>query len=308
MGKKTWEFCHACRHNPSRLCHVTPDLLQLLERDTQQDEPESTAYTPSRLTGCDRQAELTAHEDYYEDLRGAWPLVRGTMIHAILERSGKVDGTLNTIREVRLTTQIEVDAEPVEIGQDFNPTDVSFQPGQEPLSGKADLIVLGEIRLPEFPGQPTVYRCKIVDYKTSTVDNTLIAAHKSHIMQVNLYKWLVERELPAYLGENIRVEVTELEILYLGYSRTRRFTSACALTDQLLRVKEGKRVNETITLDAIPLLSNAVIEEWIRRRIQEKRRAKIELPPILSGERAWMCVNCPVRDVCFAKEREEQSR
>lgn len=307
MGKKTWDFCHACRLNASRPCHVTPDILQLLERNTQEEQPESTAYTPSRLTGCDRQAELASREDYYEDLRGAWPLVRGTMIHAILEQSGKVEGFLDTIREVRLTTHIDVGGNTEEITQDFNPTDVSFQPGQEPFSGKADVILVGEVRLPEFPGQPAVYRCKIIDYKTSTVDNTLLSAHKSHIMQINMYKWLIERELPKYLGENIRVDVTELEILYLGYSRTRRFTSVCALTDQLLRVKDGKRVNETITLDAIPLLSNEVTEEWIRRRIREKRQAKTELPPILTGERAWMCVNCSVREHCFAREREKQA-
>src|SRR5438045_1046123 len=90
-GKMSWEECHSCRLNPLRPCHVTPDILQLMERRPG-EKPERQAYTPSRLTGCDRQVVLMRdEEDYYEDIHGSWPLVRGTMIHSILEHSGDVE-------------------------------------------------------------------------------------------------------------------------------------------------------------------------------------------------------------------------
>src|SRR5258708_7920722 len=152
-GKVVWEECKRCRLNPLRPCHLTPDLLQLMER---RPTTKSKRYTPSRLRGCDRQYILTRDdEDYYEDAQSCWPLVRGTMIHAILENSGQVAGYEQTLRELRLQTSIQVDEQEEAITQGFNPTETTWQPGQEIFTGQPDLLLL------------TGNRVKIIDYKTT---------------------------------------------------------------------------------------------------------------------------------------------
>src|SRR5439155_16789992 len=141
------------------------------------------------------------------------PLVRGTMIHSILEHSGEVEGYERTLREIRLRTTIQVDEADEPIEQDFNPTVTKWEPGQEIFTGQPDLLLLNKRRV------------KVVDYKTTTIDHSLIGPYRSHVMQINMYAWLVRRCLPAILDVE-SVEVDELEILYLSQQKTRRFTPA----------------------------------------------------------------------------------
>lgn len=290
-GKVTWDECKVCRLNPLRPCHVTPDILQLMEK--RPTTKRSYNYTPSRLTGCDRQYILMRDdEDYYEDVQSSWPLVRGTMIHAILENSGEVAGYERTLREVRLQTTIQVDNREETIEQGFNPTDTSWVPGQEVFTGQPDLLLL------------TGNRVKIIDYKTTEIEHTLLSAYRSHVMQINMYAWLVKRCLPAILGVE-SVTIDELEILYLSQKKTRRFTSVGALKDRGKLLDRKSHTHEMLTLETIPLLQDEVTEAWIVKRIRERKQAEHILPEILTGEKAKLCYGCPVKEKCYVLARVE---
>jgi len=300
-GKIKWSECETCRLNPLRPCHVTPDLLQLIRRKPAKAQLEQS-YSPSRMTGCDRQYVLMRDADYYENIRSSWPLVRGTMIHAILESAGVVDGYDQTLREIRLTTKVDVDGEEVEVEQQFDPTKTEVIEGQEIFTGQPDLLLRNGNRV------------KIVDYKTTTISHDLLAAKLPHVRQINMYAWLARRCLPAILGVE-SIEIDELEILYLSQEKTRRFTSAGSLKDRgKLISRKGPRGSswqlsenfyETLTLEAIMLADDRKVEDWIIKRIKERRQALTTLPPILTGDAALMCIGCPVREKCMERARTD---
>jgi hypothetical protein len=238
------------------------------------------------LLGCDRRDVLQGMgEEYYVDVEGMWPALRGTMIHSTMDRR-EYPGADPMIREVRFSTQVQTAYGPVT------------------FTGKPDAIVVQIVE--------GVAYCKIIDYKsTNEIGHKTVAADE-HIMQINMYAWLVGRCLLAYLGDLRRavesVLVEELEIVYGDMRKTRRFTSSGTLEARGKMLTErdahGKihRVKppqyERLVLAPIPLLSSAQVEAWVVGRIEDRIRAKDILPPVLPPEREWMCLNCPVREAC----------
>lgn len=259
------------------------------EEEEEGDDPGE--FTPSRLMGCDRRAGLETRHDTWLDVDAAFPMFRGNMVHALMEQEGsRYPGALGGLREMRFSTAVET------------------KYGTKRFSGKPDLIVVKRaeplLLMDSQTDQPVIlYRCKIVDYKsTSEIKHELVAAHRTHQMQVNMYAWLVERELARHLNQPVLVKVDELEIVYVDMRKTRRFTSAGPLTAR------GKRLNrsapyqyETLDLAPIKLLPMGQVEAWIRTHIEARIRATTEvLPPPLSGEAAWVCRTCPVSEICFS--------
>src|ERR1700731_3234391 len=101
-------------------------------------------------------------------------------------------------------------------------------------------------------------------------------------MQINMYAWLVRRCLPEIL-EVERVDVDELEILYLSQKKTRRFTSAGALKERGKLLARKSNTQDTLTLEAIPLLRDDVPEAWTNNPIRERPAAETTLSAILNG-------------------------
>jgi hypothetical protein len=302
LGDIKWDSCHVCRKNPLRPCNTDLTILDLIERNPVK-EAHRTRFSPSKITGCDRQYHLMRKQpDYYEDISNAYPAVRGTMIHAILEKAGDVSGYEQTFREITLKTSIQIDSEEVQLEQNFNPTDQEREVGAEPFNGTADLILV-KSTLPALIRQKKQAYIKIVDYKSSEIDHSLVSARPEHIMQINLYKWMAKRCADQFLGD-VDVLVDELEIIYLSQKRTRRFTSAGPMRDRGKLVDRANKIYEPITLAPIPVVEDSKVEEWLIRRIKERKQAESILPPILTGEKSRMCWYCPIREKCFELERK----
>lgn len=277
--------CRRCAQDPLHPCPWTPDLLELIRRENS-EEPDPTSFTPSRLLGvCDRQMVLQAGSDYYVDVEYAWSALRGTAIHALMQQSGRYPGLLSDIREVRLTTDLDVGSVSAEMLA-LPPTPVHF-------TGKSDFI--GLLRQED----DTIY-AKIVDYKTTGylaagfVDPAAESYTFKHVLQINMYRWLVERTLPAALRRAVNVVVEDMELVYFDMKRAVRFTSQGSII-------LGKR-----TYAALPVIDD--IEDRIKTLIRQKRRALTTLPPVLDEyPKHWACQRCAVKQYCAAIEEEEDT-
>lgn len=276
-GTIGWEEClGSCAHNPLRPCDYTADILNMMRRDysDKDAEPGVESFTPTRLLGCARQPVLMGESDYYVDVEQAYPATRGNMIHALMEKA-VYPGVLTTIRERRYSTT------------------VMTKYGPQPFSGKADLVVVKSIR-------DGVIRVKIVDYKTTNkIGHDMLEAKLDHQLQINMYAWLAAQELPELLDlPNHRVEVEELEIIYVSIEKKRRFTSAGELRRRGKRLTVKPLTYDTITLKALPLWGLKQTGKYIRAKIEERIEAEVRLPDILEGDDAWLCNYCPIFDVC----------
>lgn len=270
--------CRQCALNPLHPCQYGPDILEKMRVDytSPEREPGPMSFTPSRLMGCPRQAQLQEHTDYFSDVDYAYPLTRGHMVHALMEK-GRYPGALSTIREQRFETKIETAY------------------GPQSFSGKMDLVVINS-----FDPNTALWHVGIVDYKTkSKIEHSLVRAEDDHIAQVNMYAWLVSKALPPALGfEDGTVVIDWLEIEYYAMEKARRFTSAGPLTARGKRITGTHPVEyETLTLLPVPMYSLDGVEKSIRRRIE--LRLQPELAPILDVEDRWKCERCPVYEVCY---------
>lgn len=155
--------CRACAHDPAHPCGFTPDILELMRPNKEREG--AGRFTPSVLLGCARRSVLQSRVDYYEDVNQQWPRTRGSMVHAMLEKS-EYPGH-EVIRERRLEMTVET------------------KYGPQRFTGKPDTIVLPN---------------KIIDYKT-TGKIELTAAKPDHIMQLNMYRLLAHSELGLDITE-----------------------------------------------------------------------------------------------------------
>lgn len=288
-GFISWTEClGVCAHDPLRPCDYTADLLNMMNPGNS-EEPDDTAFSPTRLLGCARQRVLVGEHDYYVDVDQAYPATRGNMVHALME-AAQYPGAVHVIREERFRVQIETPY------------------GVQDFSAKPDLIVVKDIVPDDSPDfyendadVPTVAYVKIIDYKSIVkVDNSLDEPKLEHQLQVNMYAWLVTQCLPLYLGiPNLRVEVDELEILYCSMDGKRRFTSAGSRVIPTKRRINGRMEESTIELQPIRRWKLDATGRYIQAKIIERLEAQhVKLPDILEGEQAWLCRYCPVYDVC----------
>jgi hypothetical protein len=276
-GTIGWEEClGSCAHNPLRPCDYSADMLNLMRRDYSDDdaEPGVESFTPTRLLGCVRQPVIMGESDYYVDVEQAYPATRGNMIHALMEKA-TYPGALTVVREHR-----------------FHQT-IMTKHGPQPFTGKTDLVVVKSVR-------DGVIKVKIEDYKSiGEIGHDMLEAKQNHQLQINMYAWLVSKELPELLDlPTYRVDVDELEIIYVSMKKKRRFTSAGELRRRGKRLTVKPLTYETITLKALPLWGLNQTGKYIRSKIEERLEAEVKLPDILEGDDAWLCNYCPIFDVC----------
>jgi hypothetical protein len=273
--------CRQCALNPLHPCQYGPDVLEKMRIDylNPDREPDSTAHTPSRILGCPRQAALQQNTDWYVDVDHAYPLTRGNMVHALME-AARYPGVVQTLREQRFKTTV----------------DTRYGPQQ--FSGKCDLVVVKQF-------EDNVWHVNIVDYKTtSKIGHDMISAQDEHVAQINMYAWLVTKELPDVLGvRKAPVVVDTLEIEYFAMEKSRRFTSAGPLQTRGKRIpKTHPWQYETLDLLPLPFYPLEMTERAIVRRIEQ--RLQPTLAPILPEDERWRCERCPVHDLCYSLPEE----
>lgn len=267
--------CRRCSTDPLRPCHLSPDLLEALREDPNSRHADPDAFSPSGLLGCDRQHALSMGRDWYIDVRQGYKMLRGTLIHAAIG-AYRYPGAAGIIREQVMESQIET------------------KHGTQRMMGQPDIVVVNSVA-------GGVAHIHIIDYKsTGEIKHELIAARSEHVRQVNMYAWLVRRWLESHYKTKLDVVVDELEIVYLDFNKTRRFTSAGPLSDVGKRISRSPVQYETLTLAPITMFSDAAVERGIRRMIEGKLDARTELPLAYEPweEEFWRCWSCPVKDRC----------
>lgn len=280
-GKIRHEDCRRCSEDPLHPCELPPDALEQMREDPNHRHANPDIFSPTSLLDCDRKSVLVAKGDWYLDVDQAWPLLRGTMVHGMME-GYRYPGAVGVIRETDMQITVET----------------AYGPQQ--FAGTPDLVVVNRLEETE---NGTIAYVTIVDYKsTGEIKHDLTAAKRDHVRQVAFYAYLVKRWLPAHhVDTRLQVVVEEVQIVYMDFKKVRRFTSAGTLQTK------GKRLNrtrpyqyETLELAAIPLYSDDLIERNLRQMIEAKLGAREVLPPAYEpgDEEYWRCAYCPVQQVC----------
>lgn len=288
-GRISHQDCRTCAQDPLHPCMLPPDLLELMRVDygDPDREPDPDAFTPSRLQGCLRASVLHGTNDWYVDVKHAYPMTRGHMVHALMERAD-YPGVVATLREQRLTTVVDT------------------KYGPQRFTGKPDVVVITSVERgdqPEF-----TYHAKVIDYKSKNeIGHDLTQAQREHEVQVNLYAWLVGKSLLPYVTQEADarsvVVVDEVEIVYCDMKKVRRFTSAGPLLTEGKMLTRRPPTYAPLSLAPLDLKDPEWCEHYVKRRIEWMIAAKGNLPPVLGPDDAWKCPRCPVREACAVQAR-----
>lgn len=281
-GKVTWDECHTCSLGLIRPCGLPPEALADLHNH-EDTEPDALTHSPSRLMACQRRAILMSEEyESWVNVEFAYASLRGTLVHRGMESAPIVQ---QSIREERLSTTVETEY------------------GVETFTAKSDNIVVRSIEETKKGRKKWhVAHVLIRDTKTTDVTHDLVSADTKHAMQLNLYAWIVRRELPKVLNVD-EVVVDALELNYFGQSKPRTFTSA-GWGSAKGKKPRGATEAETLELAPIPLLPqdklDVLVTRLVTRRVKalQARKESGALPPVLQGDDAKWCFRCPVWNRC----------
>jgi hypothetical protein len=179
---KSFEDCLSC----TAPC-FDEEIREILfnENENQLEEHTGSNISVSALTGCLRQTYLNRIYDYAATPQSQWWLLRGTLIHKILELIDVTTEELFRRVEKRLTVDIE------------------YEPGKTyPLSGQLDVYTLKHLKNGKIKDWKTIgdkgMRYRIFDGPSD-----------EHIEQTNFYAYLCRNSKDKW-------KVDEIEIVYMS--------------------------------------------------------------------------------------------
>lgn len=281
-----------CITNCKNKCLPEPVLNVMFDR-LKKDHHKGTYISATALQGCMRQTYLERTKDYY--IRPSdrhYDSLRGSLIHETLS----VQDKNKYIIEKDLYYDFKCD--PYEI-----------------IEEDGNKVIRDYVRL---YGRIDLYdkeKRKIIDFKTQK-DNGLDfllrngEPKKDHIIQTNIYKFLLEKGKFKDKRFKVNKKVESIEIIYMSMK-------GAVATGYDYFVKQRGNLNQ-YHVKEIPLADNEKIEQYIRDRIFILRDAFVfnELPPPPDEEtQGWLCGTnrsdgdgyCEVRNICpFWLELAEQ--
>tara|TARA_B100000315_G_scaffold241016_1_gene261451 strand:- start:483 stop:1352 length:870 start_codon:yes stop_codon:yes gene_type:complete len=218
-GKVSFEFCLADAATQRQPCQFTYPILKGMAAN---EEKERTGIHVTSLLNCLRKVVLDHRHDLYVPPEQTYWAFRGQLAHSIVEMAQ----TESAVVERTFTREVE---DPASIGAEGIP-----------IVGTPDVI---------YPD-----RGLLVDYKT-TVMVPKKGPYPHHVLQVNIYRWLVQKQH----------RINRLEIVYLDMKGTVRCQA--------------------------PLMTFKEVEEFIapRARLLEAGLRGGELPPQVGEEGRWQC-------------------
>lgn len=211
---------------------------------------ETAFISATMLTGCRRQVRLKMEEDYRVYPQKMFPAWRGTLGHLAMERYPEP----GYLYEGRWQIQL---------------------PGvSKPFTGQIDKLGIKQKR--------------IIDFKTKQDAKIPSFPEKAHILQLNIYRWLVFNGWPQKPfrmragglmhefkpGEPAKIEIEHLELVYWSFSKVRKLS--------------------------VPLMPMEEVESFVKAKLQETLGK--ETPPVpeeLNPLRHPLCTDwCPVQQFC----------
>ena len=152
---KTVGECLECSKSESH-CEFTPEMLALMSKGMRRKPKDPRRLSVTQLLGCPRKMWIINHYNYRVSPRRAWFLLRGNMIHQVMQGAALTDGW----KEIYKRKEIElIDGTHAAVG------------------GIADKIVIDKLL--------------IRDYKTTAkLPTKMRSSYGTHNYQLNIYRWL----------------------------------------------------------------------------------------------------------------------
>lgn len=247
--------------------------------------------------GCARQTWYERMWNFYETPRRRfWPF-RGTIIHGLVENGGKEATQFGWMQELRMAVPLHFRDLPAPVFDENGVWTGDFDSSQHltiTLGGTTD-------------GYNVLTR-ELHDYKTMgdfKVKNFLEGkdggqwsrnVKDSWVWQTNIYAWLVSRTPVETVRER-------LEAAGLPVPQTELLAKPERLRMQLISMMEipltgtnyvPMRSSEEYVVDDVPLLEDAVVEQFIRERALDWFRwlvLKVR-PPVVDSKNKWLCKSC----------------
>lgn len=274
-------------------------ILAKIWNVNQYNEHRGDMISPSVLGKCPRSLVLERTTDYYQEPTKLYHAVRGSLIHAFLERV-KIDGTIKEQRIYKTVTA---------------PSGITFV-----LSGKFDYVSLVERTLEDYKStqEKAVYFLFNEGAKTD------------HIWQQNIYRWLMKGgHLNSPDGEVINYEIDRIVLHYMTMGRIISTGSTIIETyNEYSKPRKRYKLQRgdfepagfdnkgrqlwkaIIDIPDVPLYPDEEIEAYIMRYgpelVEAFKRPPSEARHILDEpDKAWMCDWCACRDACMKIEADK---
>ncbi len=251
-----------CIHDCQKRC-VTPPVLEALRTLEEENYHKGKRISVTMLTGgCKRQTVLERTEPFYLIPHKKLPTVRGTLIHALIEKGSQ---------------QLKKEGWLLEHSMELP---VTTKSGSWTLTGTMDI---GDVKNSEITDVKTLQEYALMKLVSGTNDGE----YSDHIpdyytKQANIYRYMA-KTTGAMDATRLRLQIISFGNLILTG------------TNPELGFRKGyKWTKENYDIPDIPILPDSLVEhiietegdQWYRIMFQD------EPTPVVDNEFAWLCKNC----------------
>jgi hypothetical protein len=204
---------------------------------------------------CLRADYLKRKENYYSTVESMYPSFRGTLFHGLLEK--------NAPDNARIEEKVKRTYKGIEIGGTFDSL----------------------LCFPDADEKKYI----IQDWKTTENLPKYDSPYSSHLVQVNLYRWLL----------GFKPEDVVMEVHYFSMKG-----------HKVCRLKDGTGISRGGRAPVNQHWSDAQVESYLDDRLIKLKASmvtNVPMPYAMVGEdEKWECEYCPVRQKCATLARAEE--
>jgi hypothetical protein len=265
---RSYSFDDALEMASSGDSPIFPYPYPLLAGMVEQMRDRGSYISVTSLLHCTRAEYLKRVEPYYISVEDAYPMFRGTLFHAMLEKSAH-ESAITEQKTLRIYKGVE-------IGGTYDSMVVL------PVKHKmgCDYLRNGATSPCNCPAAESK-RFVLQDWKTTKSLPKYDSPYSTHIQQINLYRWL----------NNLKPEEVIMEVWYFSMEGFKR----CRLKDGTGPARGGRAPTNQHW-------SDQEIESFLDQRLMSlKASMMLDIPmpyDTVPEDWKWECAYCPVRDKC----------
>ncbi len=264
-----------CVKHCSVPCTAPHLLVSILEQEKANPHKGKMISVTQITGGCKRKTFLERTVDYYVTPDKKLPTFRGSLIHEVI---ASIDPKIAKRYKWVVEEHLELP--------------VKTKSGAWTLSGTLDFYEAARKTIYDLKTLQDYAVTKMVMGKEEGTWSPNIP--DSYVKQLNLYRYM------AHQLKKFRVDRLRLQVIGFG----RLFLTGTT-------VKYGaKKDLQTYTIPDVPILKNAVIEDWIHTEgdLWYRILFKNENAPVRDETYKWLCYSCPFYKSEFCPNPEEEAR
>lgn len=293
---------------------IAPPLLASMWNAEHSNHHVGSYLSASTLAGssCERQVYLERFFDFWETPRRRYWPHRGTVIHALIERTDARMAHHGWLQELRMHVRLEYRDLPAPLFDDDGKWTGDFHSTNHlciDVGGTTDGYNYIDESLVDFKSLSDMKLPGFFAGKDGGEYSPMIK--DAHVLQTNIYAWMIGKtRVSSAAAWFEKHAITPPSHEFFVKPKRAQIQQISMMELPLSGTTYVPQRGSPVALAEVPMLDDAVVEAFVREKALNWHRYLVlgQQPPVVDEDRAWMCKHCQFNGELLEGERCFPSR